>query len=258
MMLIVLIVMLDMVQGGTNPSVVPVAADAVVAGSTVNDQKKNSTSGRKAGGLRALQQAGAGSAEDEACSLAAVESTLAACCAGHRRQLQGGGGCTNFPPMCSAQCAAQLVPLYEACPSFVREVASTGGEGFYLVCAQVAWGCTDRLSVSTVEQGPAWTCAELVAEAGGCGLDMSMVTGESGDAGQTLGGSGWCPASCNNPCTGSPQLVTACSTIDEFSARAAELTAECCDEPAESCAHGYPSTCNAGCAAILLPIRASC
>ena len=211
MLIVLIVMMLDMVQGGTNPSVVPVAADAVVAGSTVNDQKKTAPAAKLVDfePSSSCMQAGAGSAEDEACSLAAVESTLAACCAGHRRQLQGGGGggCTSIPPMCSAQCAAQLVPLYEACPSFVREVASTGGEGFYLVCAQVAWGCTDRLSVSTVEQGPAWTCAELVAQAGDCGLDMSMVTGESGDAGQTLGGSGWCPASCNDPCTGSPQLA---------------------------------------------------
>ena len=49
-----------------------------------------------------------------------------------------------------------------------------------------------------------------------------------------------------------------CDTSGDFTARAAELTAECCDEPTETCTGGYPSTCNAGCAAVLLPIRDSC
>ena len=49
-----------------------------------------------------------------------------------------------------------------------------------------------------------------------------------------------------------------CDTSDAFASRVAEVTAECCDEPAEICTDGYPATCNAGCAAVLLPMRDSC
>jgi hypothetical protein len=51
---------------------------------------------------------------------------------------------------------------------------------------------------------------------------------------------------------------TTCATSDDFIARASDITAECCDEPTEDCADGHPSICNAGCAAVLLPVRASC
>ena len=36
------------------------------------------------------------------------------------------------------------------------------------------------------------------------------------------------------------------------------VTAECCDEPTESCSGGKPSSCNTGCAAVLLPFFADC
>ena len=36
------------------------------------------------------------------------------------------------------------------------------------------------------------------------------------------------------------------------------LQLECCDEPAEDCSGGYPHTCNAGCAALLLPFWQDC
>jgi hypothetical protein len=52
--------------------------------------------------------------------------------------------------------------------------------------------------------------------------------------------------------------LTACVTHEEDLARAAEVTAKCCDEPSESCAGGYPATCNADCSAVLLPMVASC
>jgi hypothetical protein len=51
---------------------------------------------------------------------------------------------------------------------------------------------------------------------------------------------------------------TVCVTADDFTARAAELTAECCDEPSERCDGGYPATCNAGCRAVLVPMVAGC
>jgi hypothetical protein len=40
--------------------------------------------------------------------------------------------------------------------------------------------------------------------------------------------------------------------------RAMGVTAECCDEPSESCANGMPATCNAGCAAVFVPFFEEC
>ena len=57
---------------------------------------------------------------------------------------------------------------------------------------------------------------------------------------------------------GAAQTAPACETSSDFEERAAEVTAECCDEASESCIDGYPSTCNAGCMAVLLPMRDSC
>ena len=48
-----------------------------------------------------------------------------------------------------------------------------------------------------------------------------------------------------------------CSLAD-LAARAADVTAECCDEPTEDCSSGMPATCNAGCAAVLVPYWQDC
>ena len=45
-----------------------------------------------------------------------------------------------------------------------------------------------------------------------------------------------------------------CSRAD-LASRAADVTAECCDEPTEDCSSGMPATCNAGCAAVLVPVK---
>ena len=44
----------------------------------------------------------------------------------------------------------------------------------------------------------------------------------------------------------------------EFQAVLDPINTECCDEPTEDCSSGYPATCNAGCAAVLLPVQAAC
>jgi hypothetical protein len=49
-----------------------------------------------------------------------------------------------------------------------------------------------------------------------------------------------------------------CSSNDEFAAAFAPVNVECCDEPTEDCTAGFPATCNAGCAALLLPAQAAC
>ena len=43
-----------------------------------------------------------------------------------------------------------------------------------------------------------------------------------------------------------------------FQAMLKPINTECCDEPSEDCSSGYPASCNAGCAAILLPMQAAC
>ena len=44
----------------------------------------------------------------------------------------------------------------------------------------------------------------------------------------------------------------------DLTARTKAVTDECCDEPTEDCSSGRPSTCNTGCAAVLLPFFEQC
>ena len=55
-----------------------------------------------------------------------------------------------------------------------------------------------------------------------------------------------------------PLPLPACSSNDEFNAVFNPINVECCDEPTEDCTSGFPATCNAGCAALLLPAQAAC
>ena len=48
------------------------------------------------------------------------------------------------------------------------------------------------------------------------------------------------------------------STCDDLTRRSAAVNEECCDEPTEDCSLGTPSTCNLGCANVLLPFFADC
>ena len=47
-----------------------------------------------------------------------------------------------------------------------------------------------------------------------------------------------------------------CATLNDYNTLAKDVTAECCDE--ESCTTGLPTTCDAGCAAVLLPAEKAC
>jgi hypothetical protein len=49
-----------------------------------------------------------------------------------------------------------------------------------------------------------------------------------------------------------------CVTGSQYRDYAARVTHVCCDEPTEDCSSGEPSACNAGCAAVLLPMAAAC
>ena len=44
----------------------------------------------------------------------------------------------------------------------------------------------------------------------------------------------------------------------DLQARTQALNEECCNEPAEDCSSGRPTTCNAGCARVLLPFFDAC
>ena len=63
---------------------------------------------------------------------------------------------------------------------------------------------------------------------------------------------------CTSVATPASSSVPACSTVGDFSRLSEEVTAVCCDEPSETCATGIPSTCNSGCAAVLLPFEHGC
>ena len=59
--------------------------------------------------------------------------------------------------------------------------------------------------------------------------------------------------------TGGPRRLQAnkCSG-PELASHTNAITVECCDEPTEDCSDGYPHTCNAGCAGLLLPFWDDC
>eukprot|EP01052_Picozoa_sp_SAG31_P031912 SAG31_NODE_3438_length_4271_cov_2.920422_2_plen_146_part_00 len=52
--------------------------------------------------------------------------------------------------------------------------------------------------------------------------------------------------------------TTVCETFDQLASHCSDVTGECCDEETENCAGGLPQTCNADCAAVLLPVVAAC
>ena len=49
-----------------------------------------------------------------------------------------------------------------------------------------------------------------------------------------------------------------CATVADFVKISNDINAECCDEKTESCGGGVPSSCNPGCAAVLVPAYAAC
>jgi hypothetical protein len=88
-------------------------------------------------------------------------------------------------------------------------------------------------------------CAELPCQNGGTctEVDAAAVTGQSGHRRQLqVGGAGH-----GTPCT-----------ISDVSARSSAVNAVCCDEVSEDCSNGQPTTCNSGCAAVLVPYLEDC
>eukprot|EP01052_Picozoa_sp_SAG31_P034100 SAG31_NODE_3936_length_3736_cov_6.504302_1_plen_780_part_00 len=49
-----------------------------------------------------------------------------------------------------------------------------------------------------------------------------------------------------------------CNSFNDFQRIASLITAQCCDEANEHCNNGMPTSCNGGCAAILLPTQIAC
>lgn len=58
--------------------------------------------------------------------------------------------------------------------------------------------------------------------------------------------------------TGGRRLQAGKCNGPELGTRTDAITVECCDEPDEDCSDGYPHTCNAWCAALLLPFWTDC
>ena len=55
-----------------------------------------------------------------------------------------------------------------------------------------------------------------------------------------------------------PAASMSCTDPISFESLLGPVNAACCDEPDEDCSSGFPATCNAGCAALLLPLQAAC
>lgn len=70
-----------------------------------------------------------------------------------------------------------------------------------------------------------------------------------------------CGESGGSPCQNGGSCARgdgATCTAQNMASRAADVHAECCDEPTEDCSSGQPASCNAGCAAVLLPYYQDC
>eukprot|EP01047_Picozoa_sp_COSAG01_P027026 COSAG01_NODE_1767_length_9258_cov_3.704523_3_plen_293_part_00 len=70
-----------------------------------------------------------------------------------------------------------------------------------------------------------------------------------------------CPGGDAQDCdaTSLPGLAQAsCTTYAEVSKHLNDLQTECCNQPSEDCSTGVPLVCNAGCAAVLLPMVTAC
>jgi hypothetical protein len=65
------------------------------------------------------------------------------------------------------------------------------------------------------------------------------------------------PPSHSNTGTGGDDPIV-CTDYNDLNTLLTPVNSECCDEPSEDCSSGYPATCNAGCAALLLPLQAAC
>eukprot|EP01052_Picozoa_sp_SAG31_P040615 SAG31_NODE_5924_length_2255_cov_3.889610_1_plen_206_part_00 len=96
--------------------------------------------------------------------------------------------------------------------------------------------------------------------------DHGVCTPRETYAGTCACANGWAGARCNahdenaahTHASPSATSKLSCGSIDEFESTMAPVTVECCDEPTEDCSTGIPSSCNAGCAALLLPAQAAC
>lgn len=59
-------------------------------------------------------------------------------------------------------------------------------------------------------------------------------------------------------CSFATYAIAGQCTESDLAGRAAQVAAACCDEPTEDCSSGQPATCNAGCAAVLVPYLQDC
>ena len=76
-------------------------------------------------------------------------------------------------------------------------------------------------------------------------VNKAWSSADAGGGGGTSGGKGH------------RRMQASCKLAD-LTSRLQAITDECCDEPSEDCTAGIPTSCNAGCAAVLLPFYDDC
>jgi hypothetical protein len=178
-------------------------------------------------------------------------------------------------PVDSGQHCCLADPTVPSCGNIYATVADGGAVEFdctgarydlalspaAIVCAST--GCSVRECCTTVRP----TCADTVADATETAFDCSLAQHflDHNPSQIFCATKGCSMLECCTASTPSDQVTpppagktVSCATSLEFNAAFVPVTAECCDEPSEDCSSGYPTTCNAGCAAILLPVRAAC
>jgi hypothetical protein len=129
---------------------------------------------------------------------------------------------------------------YQACATTLTRTCCEGS---------AAARCVSGVPTSCIDEGDATQrldrCAHMVSSTNAtCDVwlrttpMMSTVLQQLGNAAETC--------------------ARSCTSFEEFQRNAAAINAECCDEPDEDCSGGLPSMCNAGCAAVLLPVYQAC
>jgi arylsulfatase len=177
---------------------------------------------------------------------------VASCCIGTvlgqaRWAIQGAVGANGYKNM--AQCAQPTSLHNVRCCSDrylggyqKKQGCSVWAESYFTSVGQGSAGCVKSVTYARAKQICAreharlCTRAELeanCAQGTGCGHDAKLM---------------WTADTCGtgvDQCTG-------------YANRLAEVATECCNEPTEHCPQGLPTSCNAGCAEVLLPFQSDC
>jgi hypothetical protein len=67
-----------------------------------------------------------------------------------------------------------------------------------------------------------------------------------------------CPVRAASQQAGGHRRIQGANACSSVSVRMSKVNKECCNQPIEDCSTGFPSNCNANCAAVLLPFKQDC